>query len=123
MIDGLLLACQVENVATRRDGTLKLTLGCQELSQSKAGELLSMQNKVCATYISVKESVPQKVIDMVDDTSVDMPGKTKSQRMRSVLFRVWELDKEGHKTFESYYSFKMERMISDLKAHLETLTS
>lgn len=122
MIDGLLLAAQVENVSTRRDGTLKLVFGCQELSQSRAGELLSMQNKVCAVYISQKESIPQSVIDMVDQTSVDMPGKTKSQRQRSVLYRIWELQKEGHKTFESFYSFKMEEHINSLKSVLESLT-
>jgi hypothetical protein len=123
MIDGLLLAAQVENVSTRRDGTLKLTLGCQELNQSKAGELLSMQNKVCAIYISLKESVPQKVIDMVDDTDVDMPGKTKSQRMRSVYYRIWEVDKQGHKSFESFYSHHMEKQVQALKDTLESLTT
>lgn len=123
MIEGLLLAAQVENVSTRRDGTLKLTLGCQELSQARAGELIAMQNKVCAVYISQKETVSQKVIDMVDETSVDMPGKTKSQRVRAVLYRIWELQKEGHKTFESYYSAKMEEHINNLKGVLESLTT
>lgn len=123
MIDGLLLAAQVENVSTRRDGTLKLVFGCQELNQSRAGELLSMQNKVCAVYISQKESVPQSIVDMVDQTSVDMPGKTKSQRQRAVLYRIWELEKEGHKTFESYYAAKMEAHINELKEHLTQLTS
>lgn len=123
MIDGLLLAAQVEGVMTRRDGTLKITLGCQEMSQSKAGELLTMQNKVCAVYISQKETVSQQVMDMVDQADVDVPGKTKSQRMRAVLFRIWENEKSGHKTFESFYAFRMEQMITDLKTHLEQLTS
>lgn len=122
MIDGLLLAAQVEGVMTRRDGTLKITIGCQEMSGSKSGELLTMQNKVCAVYISQKETVSQQVIDMVDGTSVDMPGKTKSQRQRAVLYRIWELQKEGHKTFESFYAFKMEQHITDLKSVLESLT-
>lgn len=121
--EGLLLSSQVENVSTRRDGTIKLVLGTQEMSQGKAGELFTMQNKVCAVYISIKESVPQKVMDMVDAVDVDMPGKTKSQRQRAVLYRIWELQKEGHKTFESFYAFKMEQHISDLKTVLETLTT
>lgn len=120
--EGLLLSSQVENVSTRRDGTIKLVLGTQEMSQGKAGELFTMQNKVCAVYISIKESVPQKVMDMVDAVDVDMPGKTKSQRQRAVLYRIWELQKEGHKTFESFYAFKMEQHITDLKSVLESLT-
>src|SRR5690349_16879389 len=106
--EGMLLAAVVENVTTRRDGTLKLTFGTQELSQGKAGELFTMQNKVCALYISQKETVPQKVMDAVDAVDVDMPGKTKSQRQRAVLYRIWELQKDGHKTFESFYAARME---------------
>ena len=122
MNEGLLLAAIVENVSTRRDGTLKITLGCNERSSSKSGELVSMQNKTIAVYISQKESIPQSVLDMVDSVDVDMPGKTKSQRQRAVLFRIWELDKQGHKTFESYYSATMEKHINDLKEHLNQLT-
>lgn len=121
--DGMLLASIVENVSTRRDGTIKLTLGTQEISQGKAGELFTMQNKIVALYISPKDSIPQKVMDMVDQADVDLPGKTKSQRQRAVLYRIWELEKEGHKTFESYYSAKMEAHISELKEHLSQLTS
>jgi hypothetical protein len=121
--EGMLLAAIVENVSTRRDGTLKITLGCQELSSSKSGELVSLQNKVIGIYLSPKENVPQKVMDMVDSVDIDMPGKTKSQRQRAVLYRIWELDKEGHKTFESYYAYKMEAHISELKQHLEQLTT
>lgn len=121
--NGMLLAAIMENVTTRRDGTIKLTLGTQEVSQGKAGELFTMQNKILAIYLSIKENIPQSVLDMVDSVDVDMPGKSKSQRQRAVLFRIWELNKEGHKTFESYYSFKMEQHISNLKQTLEQLSS
>lgn len=123
MNEGLLLAAIVENVSTRRDGTLKITFGCNEMSSSKSGELVSMQNKVVALYISSKETIPQAVLDHVDSVDVDMPGKTKSQRQRAVLYRIWELNKEGHKTFESYYAAKMEAHISELKQHLEQLST
>jgi hypothetical protein len=123
MNEGLFLAAIVENVSTRRDGTIKLTLGTQEMSQGKAGEMFTMQNKMIAIYISVKETIPQAVLDMVDQADVDLPGKTKSQRQRAVLYRIWELDKEGHKTFESYYAAKMEAHIKDLKDVLESLAT
>lgn len=121
MNDGLFLAAQVEGVQTRRDGTIKITLGCQELNAAKSGELLTMQNKVCAVYISQKETIAQSVMDQVDSLDVDMPGKTKSQRQRAVLFRIWELDKQGHKTFESFYAYQMELHITQLKEHLNSL--
>jgi hypothetical protein len=122
MNEGMLLAAIMENVSTRRDGTIKLTLGSQEVSQGKAGELFTMQNKILAVYLSIKETIPQAVLDHVDSVDVDMPGKTKSQRQRAVLYRIWELQKEGHKTFESYYAAKMEEHITNLKQVLESLT-
>lgn len=122
MNQGLLLAAQIEGVQTRRDGTLKIVMGCQEMNQSKAGELITMQNKVCAVYIAQKEIIPQSVMDQVDQIDVDLPGKSKSQRQRNVLFRIWELDKQGHKTFEGFYAFTMEKHISDLKEHLNQLS-
>ena len=123
MNEGLLLAAIIENVSTRRDSTIKITLGCQEMSSSKSGELITMQNKVAAVYISLKETIPQKVLDTVDNVDVDIPGKTKSQRLRAVLFRIWELDPDGHKTFESYYNFHMEKHITALKTVLDQLTT
>lgn len=122
MNNGILLAAIVENVATRRDGTIKLTLGTQEVNQGKAGELFTMQNKIIALYMSIKETIPQAVLDMADSVDVDLPGKSKSQRQRACLFRIWELDKQGHKTFESFYSWWMEKNINDLKEHLNQLT-
>lgn len=121
--EGMLLAAIVENVSTRRDGTIKLTLGTQEVSQGKAGELFTMQNKVVGLYMSVKETIPQKVLDMVDSVDIEAPGKTKSQRQRAVLYRIWEVQKEGFKTFEGYYAAKMEEHISNLKQTLEALTT
>lgn len=121
--EGILLAAVVENVSTRRDGTIKITLGCQEMNQGKAGELFTMQNKIVALYMSQKETIPQRVLDMVDQSDVDMPGKTKSQRQRAVLYRIWEIEKQGHKTFESFYAWHMEQQIKTLKDTLESLTT
>jgi len=73
--------------------------------------------------LSAKEQISQQVMDMADSVDVDLPGKTKSQRVRAVLYRIWELEKDGHKTFESYYAFHMEKHISSLKEHLEQLQS
>lgn len=72
--------------------------------------------------MSPKETISQAILDMVDGIDVDIPGKTKSQRQRAVLYRIWEMDKRGHKTFESFYSWWMEKNINDLKEHLNQLT-
>ena len=45
--------------------------------------------------------------------------KTPSQRLRAVLFRLWEQDDEKFKEFDGYYRFKMEKIIDHLKQKLE----
>lgn len=114
-MNGILLAAIVENVTTRRDNTLKITIGCQEVSQGKAGELFALNGKLAAVYVSPKESIPQKDLDQVDSVDVDLPGKTQSQRMRSVLFILYEQSNEGYKDFQSYYRAKTEAIINELK--------
>lgn len=118
MNSGILLACQVENIASRRDGTIKIVLGTQELSQSKAGELFGLQNKIACAYISPKDTIPQKELSQVDEMEPDLPGKSPSNRMRNVLFLLWKQDQEGYKEFDPYYRSKMEVFIENLKNNI-----
>jgi hypothetical protein len=117
-MNGILLSCIVENIATRRDGTIKVTLGTQELSNGKAGDLFALNGKLAAIYISPKDTIPQKELDQVDAVDVDMPGKTQSQRMRGVLFILFEQNNEGFKDFQSYCRVKMDDMIKELKNNI-----
>ena len=45
-------------------------------------------------------------------------GKPPSQRLRAVLFRLYEQKPEGYKTFNDYYTSKMEMLITHLKGKL-----
>lgn len=118
---GLLLPAIVNTLRTLKDGSISICFETQELSPSKAGELFSYRGKLVGLYLSAKETIPQKEMDQVDAIDVDLPGRTKSQRVRNVLYRIWEVQSDGHKTFESYYNFQMEKHITDLKTHLDSL--
>lgn len=122
-MNGLLLPGMVTSIRSLKDGSISLLIETQELTPSKAGEVFSLRGKLIAMYLSPKETIAQREIDQIDAVDVDLPGKTKSQRVRNVLYRIWELQPDGHKTFESYYNFQMEKHITDLKSVLETLTS
>jgi hypothetical protein len=115
----MILAVIVESVRTRKDRTLAVTVGTQEVTPSQAGELFEMQGKLCACYITEKESVPQEVIDAVDETDFDRPGKTQSQRLRGVIFKLWQQDAEGFKTFDEYYHAKTDKIIEHLKTKIK----
>lgn len=118
-MNGLILSSLVEAIQSRKDSTVKIVLGTQKLSPSQAGELFSLMNKLVAVYISPKESVSAKEIEQVDKLDPELHGKTQSQRLRNVLYKLFEQDGEGFKEFDSYYKGKTEKIIEHLKTKIK----
>lgn len=117
---GLLLSVIVENITTRKDNTLKIVLGSQEMSQARAGELFGYMNKLSACYLSLKETIGSRELAQIDKLDPDLPqGKTQSQRIRNVLFLLFEKDHEGFSDFDSFYKAKTEMYINHLKAKID----
>ncbi len=115
---GLLLPVIVEGIRTRKDKTLAVTIGTQEMGPGQAGELIGLSGMLCAVYISPKESIDQKEIDQVDKLDPELGGKTQSQRIRNVLFKLFEQSPEGFNDFETFYKSKTESMIDHFKKKL-----
>lgn len=118
-MNGILLSATVENITTRKDHTVKIVLGTQELSPGKAGDVFNLMNKLAAIYISPKEVLTQSEIDQVDRLDPEFGGKTQSQRIRNVLFLLFQKDSEGFKDFDQYYHSKTEKYIEHLKAKID----
>ncbi len=119
MIKGILLSSYVESISTRKDRSIKLVLGTQELSNGNAAELFGLQNKIVACYISPKETIDQKEMDQVDKLDPELQGKTQSQRIRNTLFVLWQSNSQGYKDFDSYYKLKTEMYIEHLKSKID----
>jgi hypothetical protein len=115
---GIMLPAMIENITTRKDRTVKITIGTQELSQGNAGEIFTLLNNIAVVYISPKE-IDQKEIDQVDKLDPEFEGKTQSQRIRSVLFKLFSQDAEGFKDFDAYYKNKTEKYIDHLKNKIQ----
>ncbi len=116
---GLLLPVIVEGIRTRKDKTLAVTIGTQEMGPGQAGELIGLSGMLCAVYISPKESIDQKEIDQVDKLDPELGGKTQSQRIRNVLFKLFEQSPEGFTEFDTFYKSKTEAMIEHFKKKLQ----
>jgi hypothetical protein len=117
-MQGTLLSCQISGIRSLKDGSISVTLETQELSPGKAGELFSLRNKLAAVYISPKEVIEQKVLDQVDAVDPEFQGKSQSQRLRNVYYKLFEQDHEGYKDFSSYYKVKTEAIITELKNNI-----
>lgn len=114
---GILLAAQIEGISTRKDRTIKIIIGTQELSPSKGGELLSLSDKIVSIYIN-EATIDQKELEQVDAIDPEFTGKTQSQRLRNVLFLNWQNESKGYKDFNAYYQSETENIINHFKLKL-----
>tara|TARA_R110000744_G_scaffold240463_1_gene357866 strand:+ start:42 stop:422 length:381 start_codon:yes stop_codon:yes gene_type:complete len=76
-------------------------------------------------YYSEKGNLTQQEKDEIDKVEIEVEGKTKSQRMKSVLHVLWtqrpcsNKDSANFKPFDQFYADEMERIISHYKDKLE----
>ncbi len=114
----LLLPAQIENVSTRADRTMKVTIGTQETPQ--AAELVMLNQRT--VYIAIKEA--HFTADEINDLEglqaefVDDTKKRPSRRLRDVLYRLWEQDNKGFEDANLHYLHVMEKIIRHYKAQL-----
>lgn len=116
----LIFAATVEGVASRADKTWKIILGSQEMGGGKVGEIADLAGKLC--YVAIKpETFKDDEKQMIADlkTDFDSPGKTPSQRLRGVFYRIWEKKNDGYKDFNLYYEFHLEQLITHFKAKID----
>lgn len=115
----LTIPAQIEGVATRRDKTLKLTIGTNELTSIQTAEIINLNQQFC--YLAIKpEYFSQSEIDKIEELKSDFDNqKTHSQRLRAVLFLNWQQNNEGFTEFLGYYLKKMELIIDSFKNKLD----
>lgn len=117
MAKGILIAAYIEGIRSRKDKTVAITVGTQELSPEKAGEIFHMNGKLITAYLSNTE-VTKDDQDVVDAIELDLPGKSPSQRLRSVLFLMWREKNEGFTDQNLHYIHHMEKIIEHYKTKL-----
>lgn len=115
---GILFGAIVESIRSRKDKTVSVTLGSQELSPEKAGELFSTNGHLVTCYISAKGEVTDNEMEIIDSIEPEVPGKTPSQRLRSVLYLMWKSNPEGYKDANLHYIHHIEKVIEHFKTKL-----
>lgn len=115
---GQLLAAIVENITTRKDRSVKLTIGTQEVTPNEAGQLFQFMNQLVTVYLS-PASIDHREIEQIDKLDPDLNNKSQSQRIRAVLYLNFQQANEGFKDFDSYYRAKTEKYIEHLKSKLQ----
>ena len=115
----LTLPAIIEGITTRKDKTVRLTIGTQELNPAQAAQVFGMNQQF--VYLARKvEPFTKSEAETMDSLKTDLDTlKTPSQRLRGILFRNFEQDAEGYQDFATYYTAKMERICEHFKTKLE----
>jgi hypothetical protein len=109
----IILPAQIEGLTSRKDKTIKVTFGTQELSPVDAAQVFQLNQRFC--YIAIKEE-----LDNLDSIKTDLDtNKTPSQRLRGILFINYQQNSEGYKDFSTYYIAKMEILCEHYKSKLD----
>lgn len=109
----------IEGVSTRKDRTVRVTFGTQELTPASAAQLFSMANQYAYVAIKTEEFLSDEMAALDDLSTEGEPNRTPSKRLRSVLYVNWKQDAEGYEDFRNYYLYKMERIIEHFKGRLD----
>lgn len=115
----IILPATIENISTRKDRTVKVVIGTQELAPEKAGQLMGMQNVLA--YVAIKkEAFTQEDEQLLEKLkAAEVNGKTPSQRLRNTLYVYWQQNPEGFQTSNQHYDFYMEKFIDHVKSKLD----
>lgn len=109
----------VSKVSTMADGSIRLSLDTQEITDpEKAAGLFMLWGKYGQCLFSLE--------DITEDTASSLPKapekpgkqKSQSQRLRAVLYRLWEAKGKPGES-EQFYTRMMEQIIGHYKNQIE----
>ncbi len=111
----------IEKIETRADRTIKITISTQEITPDYKTKIFEFHQEFCEILLSSSPLKPQEIEEAGKniDPSASTNIKTPSQRLKSVLFLLFQQDNRGYKDFDSFYKTKMEEIINNFKAKLE----
>jgi hypothetical protein len=113
------LPAGLEGYRSLKDGTLKLSFETGELSPEQMANVHYSLNKV-GFLAFAPDPFATHEMEEIDKLKVEFEdgGKPPSQRLRGVLYKLWEQTPEGYATFTEFYNARMEKLINHFKDKL-----
>ena len=102
----------IHKIQTLVDGGVKLFVITQELSPDEMAILFSLKNKI-GWFLFKEQPIKEEDLE-VPEVDIEVGEKTPSQRLRAILYVIWEKSKPTS-TFDEFYRQKMEMLINWLK--------
>jgi len=122
----LLRQVTLDRANRKKDKSVSLTFITQlEQSSKEFMEIDGILNDSGVLFFKSNGSLTKEEVKELEGAEIEVEGKTKSQRLRNVLYIQWqqlsEIDtrKLNNNTFNDYYSSEMERIIQHYKDKLD----
>lgn len=104
----------------KKDRSVSLTfVTTLEQSSEQFLEIDKADGQSGVLYFKPDGSLTQKEIDELDKVDVEVEGKSKSQRLRNVLYIYREQNAQIEEDFKTFYSNEMEKLIQHYKDKLD----
>lgn len=117
-MSGVLASATVQGIRSLKDRTCRLTIDLQEQTPENYSRLFSMIDEFVKFYMTT-DNITADETEIIDSEIIDNESKTPSQRLRNVLYRLWEQDQRGYEDYNLYYRYMMGRIIDRYKQELE----
>lgn len=108
----------VTSLATKVDGSIAIKLETRELNPQDSATLFELRGTEAWALIAPSEISENEVKLPAEKADPAIGTKTPGQRLRAVLYRLWQ-QSGGGTDFESFYRIKMEQIIDKFKEKLE----
>lgn len=106
--------CEIGSIASRKDGSVRLSVETAELTTEQRALVLGYHGKACRVLLCPTEQSDAPV----ETVATERDAKTPSQRLRACIFVWWQ--QTGQKgDFESFYREKVEALINHVKKQLD----
>lgn len=104
----------ITSIRSRKDGSLGFTCETPEYTPNERVTLMELQGVNVKAVFTPSDEPKEETITV----NTDIQNKSQSQRIRAVLFRLWQQSGQTQ-SFEVYYNEKTEKYIEHLKSFLE----
>jgi len=116
----IILPAILDNYSNRKDKTVAVKFVTQELTPEKVMEIHSRIDQFGVLYFRGGEKLSKAELDEIDAIDVDVydSPRTQSQRLRGVLYVLWE-KRGGVGEFKDFYKTETEKIINHYKQKLD----
>ena len=100
-----------------KDKSVNVTFNLQEISSEDFMEIDTEIDSFGIVYFSLKGILTEQEKKAIDDVSLEVNGKTQSERIRNVLYRLHE-QSDTEESFEMFYKRKTNEVVEHWKSKL-----